>query len=148
MTKTVIDIIKIVLCLGGVAIQLTKEQDFSFFSYRISFYSLFPGTIVLVVGGFPFQQEDNASWKCHVRAAVHWPGNVGWMMTGQEHVRGDDSRSTKLDGASKHLDSYFCCLYCTVSMKNSHFMALRCQFCIDEGSYCGFWWNYLQDKDR
>lgn len=47
-------------------------------------------------GGFLSQQEDNASWKCHVRAAVHRPGNVGWMMTGEE-LRGDDSRGTKLE---------------------------------------------------
>ncbi len=31
-----------------------------------------------------------------MRAAVHRPGNVGWMMTGEE-PRGDDSRGTKLE---------------------------------------------------
>lgn len=64
---------------------LTNNEAFSFFppAVKNSFYSHFPGTMA-AAGGGPFQQEDNASWKCHVRVAVHRPGNVGWMMTGED----------------------------------------------------------------
>lgn len=82
------------------------------------------------------------------KAAVHLPGNVGWMMTVEE-LRGDDSRGTKLEMVPKHLNPYCFFLFnLTIFMKNNHLMFLKCQFCLDGGSCCGFWWTYLQDKDR
>lgn len=46
-------------------------------------------------GGVPFQQEDNASWKCSFSAR-----ECGWMMTG-DNLRGDDSRGTRLKGGPR-----------------------------------------------
>ena len=57
--------------------------------------------------GGSFQQEDNASWKHHVRAAVRQPGNVRWMMTGED-LQGDDLMIQEVPswkGSQRHLDS-------------------------------------------
>lgn len=111
-----------------------NKQEFSSFpAVKKSFYSLFPGT--MAAGGVPFQQEDNASWKCHVRVAVNRSGNVGQMMTGGRVMIQEVPSWRGSQNIWSHIVVICILQYC---VKNSHFMLLTCQFCLDEGSCCGF----------
>lgn len=92
-------------------VMLTIKKAFFCFlpTVRNSLCSVFPGTTAVVVGD-SFQQEDNASWKHHVRAAVHQPGNVRWMMSGED-LQDDDLMIQEVPswkGSQKHLDSCYC----------------------------------------
>lgn len=122
-------------------VMLTIKKAFFCFlpTVRNSLCSVFPGTTAVVVGD-SFQQEDNASWKHHVRAAVHQPGNVRWMMSGED-LQDDDLMIQEVPswkGSQKHLDSCYCFISYSFLWKNSHLMVLRHRFSLYEGSCQAF----------